>query len=42
MLETDTRAGQFSNGLAHLTSELQAVGRTKRALYLSLNLGGSG
>jgi len=40
MLGTDTSAGQFSNGLAHLPRELQAAGRAERAMYFGLNVGG--
>jgi len=42
MLGTNTSAGQLSNGLAHLASELQAARRAERTMYLSLNLGGFG
>ena len=36
----DTSAGQVSDGLAHLTRELQAARPAKRAMYLGLNVGG--
>jgi hypothetical protein len=42
MLGTNTSAGQVSNGLAHLTRELQAARPAKRTMYLGLNLGGFG
>jgi len=42
MFGTDASAGQFSNGLAHLTRELQTARSAERAMYLGLNLGGFG
>jgi len=42
MLGTDAGAGQVSNGVAHLTRELQAVRAAERAMYLGLNVGGFG
>jgi hypothetical protein len=42
MLGTDTSAGQVSNGLAHLTCELQAARPAERAMYLGLNVSGFG
>ena len=42
MFGTDTSAGQVSNGLAHLTRELQAALPAERAMYLGLNVGGFG
>jgi hypothetical protein len=42
MLGTNTSAGQISNGLAHLTRELQPARSAERAMYLGLNVGGFG
>ncbi len=35
----DTSAGEVSNGLAHLTRELQAAGCAERAMYFGLYAG---
>jgi hypothetical protein len=40
MLGTDASARQVSNGLAHLTSELQTSRRAERSMYFSLYSGG--
>jgi hypothetical protein len=42
MLGADTSAGQVSNGVAHLTRELQAARPAKRSMYFGLNVGGFG